>query len=349
MNLSAGKFRGLARLADASGRFKMVAVDQRPPIEGPICKALQRDTAPWEDVARFKAMLVRELQEAASALLLDPHYAYPAAIGHLDPRLGLIMTLEDSAFEETAEGRYSREIGDWSVEKIKRAGGDAVKVLAWFRPDAGRDVNAHQRDFVKRIGAECDRLDIPFVLELLVYPLAHDREKTQEYVEMRSKRAADVLRSVEIFAAPEYGVDLFKLESPIPAAEVPGIGGPDWRDAQSLFDELGRLAGRPWVMLSAGSSMAEFRRILGHAYRAGASGYLAGRAIWADAFRAFPDWEAIEMGLRREALDYMAEINRLTDGEAHPWREHHAYGAAGPGLAHPDASFRTHYAGFGER
>jgi len=349
MKLSAGKFRGLARLADPSGRFKMVAVDQRPPIEGPISRALQCDTAPWQEVARFKRMLVEELQAEASALLLDPHYAYPASIRLLDPRLGLILTLEDSAFDESEEGRCSRAISEWSVEKIKRAGGDAVKVLAWFRPDAGRAVNAHQRDFVKRIGAECERLDIPFVLELLVYPLAHDAEKTHDYVEMRSKRAGDVLRSVEIFAAPEYGVDLFKLESPLPAAEVPGIGGPDWHDAQSLFDELGRLAGRPWVMLSAGSSMAEFRKILGHAYRAGASGYLAGRAIWADAFRAFPEWQAIENGLRREAVDYMREINRLTDEEAHPWREHHVYGAGGAGLAHPDASFRTHYASFGER
>ena len=30
MNLSAGKLLGLRRLADESGRFKIVAVDQRP-------------------------------------------------------------------------------------------------------------------------------------------------------------------------------------------------------------------------------------------------------------------------------------------------------------------------------
>ena len=30
---------------------------------------------------------------------------------------------------------------------------------------------------------------------------------------------------------------------------------------QALFDEMGRLAGRPWVMLSAGAGKAEFRNV----------------------------------------------------------------------------------------
>ena len=36
MTISAGKYWGMRRMADASGRFKMTAVDQRPPIKNPI-------------------------------------------------------------------------------------------------------------------------------------------------------------------------------------------------------------------------------------------------------------------------------------------------------------------------
>ena len=50
------------------------------------------------------------------------------------------------------------------------------------------------------------------------------------------------------------------------------VGSPQ---VQGLFDEMGRLAGRPWVMLSAGAGKPEFKKILEHAYAAGASGYLA--------------------------------------------------------------------------
>lgn len=344
MTISAGKLWGMRRLADAGGRFKMLAVDQRPPIKNLICEKLAVDEAPYDQVAAFKTMLVRELQAEASATLQDPHFAYPASVHVTDPRLGLIMTLEDSLFQETPGGRLSAEIDNWSVEKIKRAGGDAVKVLAWYRPDAEPDVLAHQREFTKRIGDACARFDIPFLFELLVYPLATDADQTKDYVEMKGKNADHVLASVAEFAKPEYGVDIFKLESPVEAAAVPGVGNEGAGEVQALFDEMGRLAGRPWVMLSAGAGMADFRNILTHAYKAGASGYLAGRAIWADAFKAYPDWEAIKTGLVRDAVPYMRDLNALTDAEATAWQEHRLFDGKA-GLPAGDGSFRHTYPG----
>lgn len=345
---TAGKLWGMRRLADRNGRFKMTAVDQRPPIKNPIAHKRGVAEAPWTDVAGFKALLVEELQSASSAMLLDPHYAYPHAIGLMDPSRGLILTLEDSIFEETPQGRLSSEIDDWSVEKIKRVGADAVKLLTWYRPDAGREICQAQQDFTQRVGAACARYDIPFVFELLLYPLVHDAEQTREYVEMKSKRPELVLQSVETFAAADFGVDIFKLESPLAAEDVPGAdGGAGAAEAQRWFDELGRAAGRPWVMLSAGAGMAQFRRILTHAYAAGACGYLAGRAIWLDAFAAFPDWERMRAGLHGPALAYMQDLNALTDTQALPWHQHPCYGPGGARLEPADQSFRHHYQGFG--
>jgi tagatose 1,6-diphosphate aldolase len=347
MQLSAGKYWGMRRMADGGGRFRMTAVDQRPPIKNPIKAKRGTTEAPWEDVAAFKEMLIRELQGESTALLLDPHFAYPRGVTMLEPTRGMILTLEDSIFRETPGGRLSSEIDDWSVEKIKRAGGDAVKVLTWYRPDGDPKVCAAQQEFTARIGAACAKYDIPFVFELLVYPLASDAEQTRDYVEMKSKHPQLVLESVRTFADPRFGVDLFKLESPLAAADVPGVGAPGWEAAQKWFDALGEAAGRPWVMLSAGAGMEEFRKVLTHAYRAGASGYLAGRAIWLKAFQHFPDWSAIEAGLRGEALDYMRSLNALTAAEATPWHQHRCYGAQGPRVLPADASFRHVYPGFG--
>jgi tagatose 1,6-diphosphate aldolase len=348
MSLSAGKYWGMRRMADAGGRFKMTAVDQRPPIKDPIKAKRGTEEAPWEDVAAFKEMLIEELQVESSAMLLDPHYAYPRGVTRLQASRGLIVTLEDSIFRETPGGRLSSPIDDWSVEKIKRIGGDAVKVLAWYRPDADPAVCRAQQDFTQRIGEACRRYDIPFVFELLVYPLAADREQTGDYVEMQSKHPQRVLDSVHAFADPRFGVDLFKLESPLAAAAVPGVGAPGWEEAQRWFDALGAAAGRPWVMLSAGAGMEEFRRILSHAYRAGASGYLAGRAIWSKAFEHFPDWDAIRSDLRGEAVGYMRSLNALTDAAATPWAQHACYGAQGARVEPADASFRHVYPGFGD-
>jgi len=337
--LSPGKLWGMRRMADATGRFKMVAVDQRPPIKNPIKAARGTAEAPYDDVAGFKLMLVDELQAEATAMLLDPHFALPRGLSTLSPTKGLIVTLEDSIFRETPGGRLSSQIDHWSVEKIKRSGADAVKVLAWYRPDADLAVNLAQKDFTKAIGEACHRHDIPFLFELLVYPLAKDEHQTTDYVEMQGKHADHVLDSVREFARPDYGIDVFKLESPVPAK---GIESADRAATQKLFDEMGALCGRPWVMLSAGASMAEFKVVMQHAYAAGASGYLAGRAIWAEPFKAFPDWDAIRAGLRQRSVPYMAELNALTDAAATAWFDHPLYGGKAE-VEHPDASFRLHY------
>lgn len=347
MQLSAGKYRGMRRLADRQGRFKMTAVDQRPPIKNLIRERRGTEHAPWADVAGFKEMLIRELQGESTAMLLDPHFAYPRGVTMLDASLGMILTLEDSIFGETPGGRLSAEIDDWSVEKIKRAGGDAVKVLTWYRPDADPAVCEAQQIFTARVGDACRRYDLPYVFELLVYPLARDAEQTRDYVEMRTKHPELVLESVRTFADPKYGVDLFKLESPIHAADLPAPGTAGADQAQALFDELGRAAARPWVMLSAGAGMEQFRNVLHYAYAAGASGYLAGRAIWLDAFKRFPDWQAIQTGLREHAVPYMQQLNTLTDAAARPWHLHPCYGAGGPRVRPDDATFRHVYPGFG--
>lgn len=65
MELPPGKLWGMRRMADSGGRFKMVAVDQRPPIKNPIREKRGTAEAPFEDVAGFKLMLIEELQNRA--------------------------------------------------------------------------------------------------------------------------------------------------------------------------------------------------------------------------------------------------------------------------------------------
>lgn len=336
MQLSPGKLIGMKRLSNEKGHFKMTAIDQRPPIKGPIAAYYNVDEAPWEEVAKFKRLLVETLQDNSTALLLDPHYAIPHAINILKSTKGLIVTLEDSIFEEHKGGRLSKNIDNWSVSKIKRMGGDAVKVLAWYRPDADKHIINAQKDYIKKIGEECARHDILFLLELLVYPLAQDNNQTKEYIEMKDKKSEYVLKSVEDFSNPEYRVDVFKLESPINADQL--------KDNDSwVFEELGKLAGRPWVMLSAGAGKEDFKKVLKLAFKAGASGFLAGRAIWLDAFNNYPQWEKIKSDLNNFSNPYLSEIGFLAQNNAQPWNEHLCYGSNGAKFKFPDEDFRHNY------
>ncbi len=339
MKLTAGKIWGMRRIADRSGRFSIVAADQRPPIEGLIAER-RGGEAPWRDVADVKRLIVEQFAPMTSAVLVDPYYGFPASYDALDPGRGLLLTLESSRFEEDATGRRSSEIDDWSVEKIKRAGADAVKALAWFRPDGSTQVIEHQQRFVETIGEACRRFDIPFVFELLDYRLENDDDTTAE------RHTDRVVASVEAFTDPRFGIDLFKLESPILPAHVPEPGSPGSDRVAEAFTRLDEASSRPWVMLSAGARPDQFLNVLHHAYAAGASGYLAGRAIWWDGFQHFPDLAAFGRELSDSGVRYVQQLNSLTAGAALPWFDHRSYGEEGPVLDDATATFRSSYHGF---
>jgi tagatose 1,6-diphosphate aldolase len=318
-----GKAWGLRRLADAKGFFAMVAIDQRPPIEQLIARArgIERAQVTFADQVLAKRWLARALAPHASAMLVDPNYGYSASVDLLRPERGLLLTLEDHRFAETKGGRKSHCIDGWSVGQIRRLGADAVKLLAWYRPDATADVLEHQHRLVREVGAACREHDIAFIFELLTYPFPSGPGSLRDYVEDPAKRPQLVVDSVRAFAAPEYGVDLFKLESPLPAPELPDPDDAQAASAQPWFDALGQACGdTPWVMLSAGASMQGFERALRFALRAGASGFLAGRAVWWDALAAFPDEVAVATALQRDAVPYLKRLHELTQRQGRPCR-----------------------------
>ena len=329
-----GKHWGLRRLADADGLFAMVAIDQRPPIQQLVARA--RGIAPeavgFDDIVAVKALLAEGLAPHAGAMLVDPDFGLPAASAHLRPDRGLVLTLEEHRYDDTPDGRISRSIPNWSVAQIRRLGADAVKLLAWYRPDAAPEVRQAQQDWVAAVGRECARHDLPFVFELLVYPFAPPAQAApppaepaqparHEYREDPAKQAELVIDSVRAFAHHRFGVDLFKLESPLPMAELPDPDGAQAAPVQALFDALGQAcAGTPWVMLSAGASADSFERALTYACRAGASGFLAGRALWWDALQAFPDADAVRTALRTQSVPRLERLRALVARAGQPVR-----------------------------
>ncbi|AYD04729.1 tagatose 1,6-diphosphate aldolase [Neorhizobium sp. NCHU2750] len=325
--LTLGKSRGLARLANKEGHFCMVALDQRPPLFEAIAAArgIDKTKVPFSDVITAKRLLVEKLSPHCSSMLFDPNYAIPAAIDVLPADCGLIVTLEDHRTEETEGGRKSKVIADWSVEKIRRLGGDAVKVLAWYRPDASPDVLEHQKNFVRQIGEDCKRFDIAYVLELLVFPFLGQAGHTADYVESPTKLPELVIDSVREFAKPEYGVDLLKLESPLAANSLPARdGSAAAKAAQNEFDMVGKIcadAGIPWVLLSGGAAPEKFELVLEYAYAAGAGGFLAGRTIWLNSIRThFPDTAAVGKSLAHEGVAVLDSLSRLTAEKAPKWK-----------------------------
>jgi tagatose 1,6-diphosphate aldolase len=298
----------------------MLAIDQRTPLFGPIAEKRGMDAPPFEDVARVKQLLARHLAPLASAVLVDPFHGYARAIPEIPARTGLILSYEDAAVEVTPQGRKSHPIPHWSAGAIRRIGADAAKVLVWYRHDAPAEIRAHQEAFVRAAGEACRAQDITHLLEVLIYPLPGE-----DPAAMEGRREELVIESIRPFTDPGYGVDIFKLEPPGPIGSVPDPDGPRAAALQSAYDRMAAMLPRPWVLLSAGAGAADFLRSMRFACRAGASGYLAGRAIWADAFRRFPDLDAMEQALSGESRRNLEALNELTDAAATAWHAHPAF------------------------
>ena len=118
--LPAATLRALMTLADDTGRFGMIAVDQRPPIFAALARYGNRrpDDVGYDEVAHVKGALVEVLAPDASAVLVDPVWSHPHHVTLVPGRVGLLSTLEDHAFTVHDGERRSHAIPLWSVAKI---------------------------------------------------------------------------------------------------------------------------------------------------------------------------------------------------------------------------------------
>ena len=302
----------IKKICNDNHHLEMLAIDQRPPIFNIIKK--KKKNYNFDDVVDFKGQISQSLSKYSSAILMDPVYSIPRVLNTSQSN-GLIITLEDHLFVEKGKGRYSKNIQNWTVEKIKKIGGDAVKVLAWYRPDSDKKSIQHQKKYIENVGKQCEKYDIPFLLELLVYPFKNEIGYSKDYKEQQDKDHNHVIDSVKEFSKSKYKVDIFKLESPVDSTKLENDKFS--KETEKAFKQLS-IATRniPWVMLSSGMSKKSFYNCLKLAYKNGASGYLAGRTIWLDAFRDYPNYLKIKKNLNKESVNYIKKLNLLTKNKA---------------------------------
>ena len=134
--LTLGKMRGLQQISDARGIFAMCAMDHRGSMQRLINKTDPKQVTA-DVLAQYKRDLTEALTPTSTAVLLDPIYGAAQAIasGALPGDTGLLVSLEETGYESDAQGRVTTLLPDWSVEKIKRMGASAVKILLYYRPD----------------------------------------------------------------------------------------------------------------------------------------------------------------------------------------------------------------------
>ncbi|MXX50942.1 MAG: tagatose 1,6-diphosphate aldolase [Chloroflexi bacterium] len=248
------------------------------------------------------------LSQSASAVLTDPIYGMDAAM-RMSPRAGLLLALEKSGYSGDSSYRKTELIPSWTAQTICQVGADAVKFMVYYHPESG--VLAEELEaLIKQVVARCHACDLPVFLEPMSYSL--DAAVPKASAEFAAARPAIVIETARRLS--RIGADVLKLEAPHDIAH-----NQDEAAWQASCEQVSAASAVPWVLLSAGVDFAQFERQLRVACAAGASGFLAGRAIWKEAATMSSAARAnfmAEVAARR--LDALLEIAAR---DARPWSD----------------------------
>ena len=331
MQLSEGKIKHLNALSNDKGVIAAAAMDQRGSLRKAIAnaKGVPENQVSDDMMSEFKVAVSKVLTPHASAILLDPEFGIPAAKARAK-NAGLLLAYEESGYDNTKPGRLPDLLPHLSVKRIKELGADAVKILIYYSPFDKSDVNDIKHAFIERIGAECQTYEIPFFLEFVGYDPEGGDEKGFDYAK---KKPDVVIKSMQEFGKPQYGVDVLKVEVPVNAEFVEGSSvfkgkaAYTRKEALQLYRRAAEVAEKPFIYLSAGVGNAQFVESLNMAAEAETdySGVLCGRATWKNGIPVYGKGGAgaLEEWLQEEGVKNIDAVNDAIKS-AKPW--HAKYG-----------------------
>ena len=290
--------RALTNLARPSGALAMVAVDQREALRG-MFAAHQETPVPDSQLTQFKVDVARELSPFASALLVDQEFGIDAIINQkvLAPSCGLIAAAD--LLVGPAGGAATDTAVDPDVDPIRMRdiGSIGLKFLVLWRNDESPE---SRMKLVNEFNQLCEKSGLPSIIEVIVKPPTD------------SSRSFDREEELVIAAkeASSWNADLYK-------AEVPFHGEGDLTAITRNAQRITEAVGTPWVVLSNGVKAPFFADAVKACAQGGASGFLAGRAVWADIVGA----KDIPAALREVSIPRLEKLAEVVDQYARPWTD----------------------------
>jgi tagatose 1,6-diphosphate aldolase len=299
-----GTRRGIAACASERGTFAVLALDHRQNLRRELRPA-DPVSVTYDEMVEFKRAVVRALAPVATGTLLDPEIGAAQCIadGSLPASAGLLVAIEATGYDGPSTARISRVLDGWSVDKAKRMGASAAKLLVYYHPDARNA--ADQERLVSDVAADCLAADIALFVEPLSFSIVEGEPLIGE------GRRRVVVETARRLTA--IGGDILKAEFPYdPSVTDRGR----WREA---CVELDAASVAPWVLLSGGVDEATFEAQVSTACEAGASGVVVGRSVWAEAATMEP--AARDAFLATTGRERLRRLADLVDERGRPWHD----------------------------
>lgn len=305
--LSIGKFRGLQQCSTDNGTIAILALDHRNNLKTALNPS-SPESVSAQECSDFKIEVISAVAQASSAVLLDPELGAAQCISGnaLPGKTGLIIAIEKTGYSGDPNSRESELLNGWSVEKSKRFGANAVKLLVYYHPSSptAREIES----LIAKVANECKKWELPLFLEPLSYAITPGEKKLSP-----AERRNVVIETARRLTSIE-GVDVLKAEFPLDIQAEP-----DENTWGSACRELTLASRIPWVLLSASVRFETYLRQVAIANLNGASGVAVGRAVWQEAIQLTGG--ARRQFLQETAHERMAKLSALCDSLARPWQE----------------------------
>ena len=271
-----------------SGGFAMLAVDQREAMRLMFAAAGAPQPVTDQVLTDFKVNAAKTLSPYASAILVDQQFCYRQVVEQqaIAPSCGLIVAAD--AFIPGNGIPVDSVAIDKRVDPqaVKRDGAKALKLLVLWRSDEDADARL---EMVREFNQLCHTNGLVSIIEPVVRP------PRQGDTFDREQAIIDAARELG-----DSGADLYKVEMPLYGK---GTQSALLSAAQKLNDNIAM----PWVILSSGVDEKLFPRAVRVAMTAGASGFLAGRAVWSSVV-GLPDTDLMLRDVSAPKLQRLGEI-----------------------------------------
>lgn len=290
----------LDSIALDSGGFAMVAMDQRESLRA-MFDAAGAGRPENAVLVEFKRAVARVLAPTSSGFLIDREYGFDhiRSDGSLPSSTGLILAA-DALSQEDGGPVEDTDLDSVVVDgTVSLEGVSALKLLVIWRRDARREWRV---ELAERFVEASRELGLVSVLEPVVRATPEELDDGTWDADAAIREAARELSAV--------GQDLYKVQ-------VPLAGNGDASEQRAASEALAREITGPWVVLSQGVERERFADAVAAACRAGASGFLSGRALWSDIVGA-GDTERL---LTERSLPRLERLRGIVEREARAWRQ----------------------------
>jgi tagatose-1,6-bisphosphate aldolase len=258
------ELRGYQQICGENGAIMVIACDQRGGIRKILAKTPEEQAKISDKIlGDTKSDVTRYLAANAPCILLDPICAVPRVVEEaaLPRDVALLIGLDASGYDTDPDGHWRSKLSKGvNARKVRELGGTGGKIMVYLRSDYP-DANDHNMSIIRQCIEDFAKEDLLLVVEFLTYPMPGEepaayKAKFPALIEGGTRMCLDA------------GSKVLKLPYPGTAESCAAIT---------------KMCGHiPWSVLSAGVDHETFVGQVEIAMTHGASGVIAGRALWKD-------------------------------------------------------------------